>query len=104
MRNATAKPKRASRRLVRVWAWTAGALSFLSPFALLGLWPKPAYSAAAAPTSTTARPRRPVVVVVTKRIVYTQSASSSVSSSGPVHYVFAPSAPSVATSCGTHAC
>ncbi len=103
MSSAVAKPKRASRRLVRVWAWAAGALSFLSPFALLGLWPKPAYSAAAASPATT-RPQRPVIVVVTKKIVYSKSPTSSVSSSGPIHYVYASSASPVATSCGTHAC
>ena len=105
--NAPAKPKRASRGMVRFWAWTVGAMSFLSPFALLGLSPKPAQGAPATPSRTAAQTRRrPVVVVVTKRIVYTKSASSSVSPSGagPVQYVQAPAAPPVAVSCGTHAC
>jgi hypothetical protein len=105
MSERAGKPKRASRKVVRVWAWTVGALSFLSPWVLFNSWPKPAFSAAsAAPTTTT--PQRPVVIVVTKKIVYTKSPSSSVSTSGggPVQYVSAPSAPSVATSCGTHAC
>ena len=100
-----ARPKRASRSLVRVWAWTIGALSFLSPFALFGLYPKPAAGTPPAPSSAqVAEPRRPVVVVVTKKIVYTQSASSSTTSSGPINYVYAPAAPAVATSCGTPPC
>lgn len=102
-------PKRASRRAVRTWAWTAGALSFLSPWALLGLSPKPATAAGASVTAATtapARPRRPVVVVVTKRIVITDSPTSSVSTSGsgPVQYVYAPAAPATASTCGSHAC
>ncbi len=102
-------PKRASRRSVRIWAWTAGALSFLSPWALLGLSPKPATAGETPATTATtapARPRRPVVVVVTKRIVITDSPTSSVSTSGsgPIHYVYAPAAPATATTCGSHAC
>ncbi len=106
-----AKPKRASRGLVRFWAWTLGAISFLSPFALLGLSPKPAEGATPQPSqrsATKTAARRPVVVVVTKKIIYTESASSSssVSSSGggPVQYVQAPAAPPAAVSCGTHPC
>jgi hypothetical protein len=96
---AASKPKRASRGLVRVWAWTLGGLSFLSPLALFGVFPKPAQA-------TIAPSRRPVVVVITKKIIYTKSASSSVSSSGtgPVNYVVAPAAAPVATTCGTHPC
>jgi hypothetical protein len=103
----TPRRKRASRRMVRLWAWTAGALSFLAPWALLGHWPKPApvAAAAAAPAKAT-RPRRPVVVVVTKKIVYTDSPTSSVSTTGggSVHYVYAPSTTPVATSCGSPPC
>lgn len=102
---------RVSRNVVRVWAWIAGAMSFLAPFGLLGLSPRPAERAKAGPPSATAaRPahhRRPVVVIVTKRIVYTKAASSSVttSSSGSIGHTYAPvaSAPA-ATTCGTHAC
>ena len=104
---ASAKPKRASRGLVRFWAWTVGALSFLSPFALFGVSPRPAQGAPATPSQTAASTRRrPVVVVVTKRIVYTKSASSSVSPSGgaPVQYVQAPAAAPVAVSCSTPPC
>jgi hypothetical protein len=104
---APQRPRRASRGLVRVWAWTLGGLTFLSPLALFGLAPKPAEGAApASSTTAAARPRRPVVVVVTKKIIYTRSASSSVSTSGsgPIHYVYAPAAAPVATTCGTHPC
>jgi hypothetical protein len=104
---AASRPKRASRGLVRVWAWTLGGLSFLSPLALFGVFPKPAQAAAAtSSTSAIARSSRPVVVVITKKIIYTKSASSSVTSSGvgPVNYVVAPAAAPVATTCGTHPC
>ncbi len=103
-----AKRRRASRRAVRIWAWTIGALSFLAPWALLGHWPKPALSAAApaAPT-TTQKPRRPVVVVVTKKIIYTDAPTSSTTTTGggSVHYVYAPSTSApAATSCGSTPC
>lgn len=105
---AQPKRKRASRRLVRAWAWILGVLSFLSPLALLGLSPKPASAAASsAAATTTARPKRPVVIVVTKRIVYTKSPTSSVSTtgSGPtITYVPAPSTSSAATTCATPPC
>jgi hypothetical protein len=95
---------RASRGRVRFAAWTAGALSFLSPWALLGLWPKPATG----DTTVGVRPDRAVarrpILVITKKIVYARSPSSSVSSRAPVHYVTAPSSPPAAVSCGTHAC
>ena len=103
---AASRPRRASRGLVRVWAWTLGGLSFLSPLALFGVFPKPAQAAATSSTAAVAQPHRPVVVVITKKIIYTKSASSSVSSSGsgPVNYVYAPAAAPVATTCGTHPC
>ncbi|MGZ4110199.1 MAG: hypothetical protein ACXVP7_10995 [Actinomycetota bacterium] len=103
--HGSSRPKRASRALVRTWAWTAGALSFLSPFALFGLYPKPAQGAATTRAATKVSPtRRPVVVIVTKKIVYTHAATSSTSSSGPINYVYAPAAPAVATSCATPPC
>lgn len=90
---------------MRTWAWTAGALSFLSPFALFGLFPKPAHAGPSTATATKrGRPHRPVVVVVTKKIVYTHAAQSSTSSSAPINYVYAPAAPAVATSCATPPC
>ncbi|MGH2595598.1 MAG: hypothetical protein ACRDH7_06520 [Actinomycetota bacterium] len=103
---AASRPKRASRRLVRVWAWALGGLSFLSPLALFGVFPKPAQAAATSSTAAVAQSHRPVVVVITKKIIYTKSASSSISSigAGPVNYVYAPAAAPVATTCGTHPC
>jgi hypothetical protein len=98
------RPKRASRTAIRAWAWAAGAASFLAPYGLLGLWPRPAEAAATAPPAVAA-PRRPVVVIVTKKIVYTRSAAPSVTSSGPVSYTYAPAtAPATAATCGTHPC
>ncbi len=104
---ATAKPKRASRGQVRVWAWTTAALSFLAPWAYFGVHPKPASGATTAPPQSNAPTRRrPVVLIITKKVIYTQSSAPSVSSSGggSVNYVYAPSAPPVAVSCGTHPC
>jgi hypothetical protein len=85
-------------------AWIAGAASFLTPYGLLGLWPRPA-AAASATSAAVARSRRPVVVIVTKKIVYTRSARTSVTSSGPIQYTYAPSSSTAtATTCGTHPC
>ena len=96
------RAKRASRGVVRVWAWSIGALSFLSPFALFGLFPKPAQSQSAAAIPTHQQHRR-VIVIVTKKIVWS-AAPASRTSSGPITYVQAPSAPAVATTCGTAPC
>ncbi len=99
---------RVSRSRVRLWAWTAGALSFLSPWLLLAVSPKPAQGETQSSSAISPRSlARPVVVVVTKKIIY-DSAPSSTSSggTGPIHYVYpspASSAP-VALSCGTHPC
>jgi hypothetical protein len=101
-----------SRTVVRAWAWIAGVMSFLAPFGLLGLSPKPAEGSTPATLPTAdaaaARPKqqRPVVIVVTKRIVYTKVAAPPVStSSGTIGYTSAPAAPApAATTCGTHAC
>jgi hypothetical protein len=60
-------PKRASRGLLKAWAWVAGSLSFLLPTAILAAAPKPA--ASAVPTEV---PRRaPVVIIhhVIRRVV-----------------------------------
>ncbi len=104
-----AKPKRASRRAIRMWGWTAGVLSFLSPFVLFGLSPKPVQASTSgtqAGGAPTQRPHRPVVLVVTKKIIYTQAPTTSVttSGSGPITYVQAAAAPAVAATCGTHPC
>jgi hypothetical protein len=105
----SARARRASRTAIRAWAWGVGALSFLTPYGLLGLWPKPAQAAsvATATPGEEAKVRRPVVIVVTKKIVYTKSPTASVTSSAPIHYVYAPStatSTATATTCGTHPC
>lgn len=97
-----ARAKRASRRVIRVWAWSLGALSFLSPFTLFGLSPRPAQGQGLG-TPVAAQQRRRVIVIVTKKIVYS-AAPAGPTSSGPVTYVQAPSAPAVATTCGTAPC
>lgn len=104
--------RRANRSAVRAWAWILGTFSFLAPWTILGLSPKPA--ADASPTPATKGPttrQRPVVMVITKKIVVTTTAAASVpvrttSGAAPIHYVYAPapaSAP-VTVSCGTHPC
>ena len=103
--------RRASRRQVRAWAWLLGTCSFLTPWVILGLSPKPA--ADASPTRVPkkpATPQRPVVLVITKKIIETTAASSApvrtTSGAAPINYVYAPapaSAP-VTVSCGTHPC
>ena len=104
------KRKRASKRAVRVWAWSMGALSFLSPLAFLGASPK-AEAANHASVSTQAAPaqpaKRPVVIVVTRRIIKRAApkpAYTSASGGGGTTYVPAPVSAPAATSCGTHAC
>jgi hypothetical protein len=117
MTAAPAKPRRASRRQIRIWAWIAGTLSFFAPAALFGLSPRPTASAApVVPKPRPTRPpKRPVVIVVTKKIVIEAPSASSgsssytTSSSAPINYVYAPApaapAPApVAVSCGTHPC
>ena len=104
--HARPRAARASRGVVRVWAWSLGALSFLSPFALFGLFPKPTQSqgtGAAATADPQQHEQRRVIVIVTKKIVYS-AAPASRTSSGPITYVQAPSAPAVATTCGTAPC
>jgi hypothetical protein len=104
--------RRASRGEVRAWAWVLGTFSFLAPWAIFGVSPKPAANASPtqrpkAPTP----PRRPVVMVITKKIIVTTAAAASApvrtaSGAAPIHYVYAPapaSAP-VTVSCGTHPC
>jgi hypothetical protein len=103
--------RRASRGAVRAWAWILGTFSFLAPWMILGLSPKP--PAAAAPTRApkpSAPPQRPVVMVVTKKIIVTAPTAPSVpvrttTGSAPINYVYAPApAAPVAVSCGTHPC
>jgi hypothetical protein len=60
-------PKRASRGLLKAWAWVAGSLSFLLPTAILAAAPKPAASAVPAEAPW----RAPVVIIhhVIRRVV-----------------------------------
>ncbi len=70
--------RRASRRVLRVWAWVAGGLAFLTPWVALTSAPRPTVqNAATAPT-------RPVVLVkkVTRRVIITPAKTGA-----PVRYV-----------------
>jgi hypothetical protein len=101
------RPRRASRRRVRVWAWMAGSLSFVAPLAAFGVSPKPAQGQPiAAPPATRSGVHRPVVLIVTKKVIYTRAAAPSVTTNGGsgASYVYAPSSAPVAVSCGTHPC
>ncbi len=70
---ATAAKPALSKRAIRTWAWTAGAISFLSPWALLGLSPKPASATPVAP----APPQQPKVIIhVIRRVIYTAAPAS----------------------------
>ena len=69
---------RLSRKALRTWAWTAGAIAFFTPWAVLGGAPKPAD--ASQPSS----PRRVIVVRrITRRVVVHERAESA-----PVRYVY----------------
>lgn len=83
--------KRASRRELRAWAWIAGTLAFVAPWAAIAANPKPATADAGEPE------HRPLVIVrrITRRVVvrdrvedagvryvYVGGGSSSSSSSG----------------------
>lgn len=75
-----AKPKRASKRVLRAWAWIAGLIAFFSPWAVLGLQPKPAASAAPAQSG------RQVTIVrkITRRVIVQAAPKPQ-----PVRYVYA---------------
>jgi hypothetical protein len=75
---------RASKRLLRAWAWLAGALAFLAPAAVLGAAPRPPETGADAG-------QRPTLVIrrVTRRIVITRP-----SAPAPVRYISGGSASS----------
>jgi hypothetical protein len=72
--------KRASKRELRGWAWVAGGLAFLAPWAALGSSPKPDPLAAG--------DERPVTIVrsITRRIVIRDKPAPA-----RVRYVVAPS-------------
>jgi hypothetical protein len=78
MTERPARRARLSKRALRTLAWVSGGVAFLSPWAVLGLSPRPA--AQAAPTQT----ERPVVIVkkITRRIVVQDTATPA-----PVRYV-----------------
>lgn len=65
MTDRAAKPRRLSKRALRAWAWLAGALAFLSPWAVLGLSPRPQAGA------TAAQDARPVIIIrkITRRVI-----------------------------------
>ncbi len=101
MTEPRARRTRLSRRALRVWAWVAGGLAFFSPWAALGLSPKPAAQAAQTPKD------RPVIIVrrITRRVIVQDVAKpaapqiryvSSGSSGGAV------AAPPTTTTSGSH--
>jgi hypothetical protein len=104
--------RRATRGKVRAWAWLLGTFSFLAPWTILGLSPKPPADASAAPAvpKRPTKTQRPVVMVITKKVIVTDPAAPSTpvrttSGSAAVHYVYAPApAAPVTVSCGTHPC
>ncbi|MGH2578534.1 MAG: hypothetical protein ACRDG9_12420 [Actinomycetota bacterium] len=65
MTDRATKPRRLSKRALRAWAWLAGALAFFSPWAFLGLSPRPPAGEAAAQTA------RPVIIIrkITRRVI-----------------------------------
>lgn len=75
---------RASKRLLRAWAWVAAALAFLAPAAVLGAAPKPPEQGARA-----GEPPTLVIRKVTRRIVITRP-----SAPAPIRYVSGGSASS----------
>lgn len=83
--------KRASKRVLRFFAWGAGVASFLSPWALLGLSPRPA--SAAAP---------PPAVVVQHRTVYHVVWKQTPSSAPIIRYVTTGGGGGVASTGGSH--
>ncbi len=73
-----APSRRTPRRILRLWAWIAGGLAFLTPWVALSAAPKPAaQNAATGPTS-------PVILVkkITRRVVITPARTTA-----PVRYV-----------------
>jgi len=84
-----AKPRRHSKRMLRVWAWVAGAVAFFSPWTVLGLSPRPPASEAAGPT------QRRVIIVrkITRRVIIREAPKDR-----PVRYVYAPATSSVSGS------
>jgi hypothetical protein len=87
--------RRASKRVLRVWAWVAGGLAFLAPFRMLEASPKPPSDQAEA-----GRDHRQVLVVrkITRVVVVREQPAEA-----PVRYVPAPSGSGSTPSTGTTA-
>jgi hypothetical protein len=80
MTDASSKARRLPKRLLRVWAWIAGALAFFTPWAVLGVSPKPP-AGTAAPAAG-----RPVILIrkITRRVIIQAAPKSQ-----PIRYVYA---------------
>jgi len=118
MQSRAAEAARTSKTAVRIWAWALGVSSFLSPLALLGLYPKSAQADGnTGPVqSAAAKPKRPVIIVVTRKIIqrdprpavtYTPTYTPSYSSGGGgggVTFAQAPAQAPAAVSCGSRGC
>lgn len=79
MTDGAPRQPRFSKRLLRAWAWIAGGVAFLSPWAILGLSPKPPVSAASAQL-----PRQVIIVrKITRRVVIQDAPKAA-----PVRYVY----------------
>jgi len=73
------RPRR-SKRALRAWAWIAGALAFLAPWAAFGASPKPATAVA----ESAPKPRRVIIVrKITRRVVVQDQPANQ-----PVQYVY----------------
>lgn len=80
MTDVRSKPRRLSKRLLRAWAWIAGALAFFTPWAVLGMSPKPAADAAA----PAAGGRVIVIRRITRRVIIQDAPKAQ-----PIRYVYA---------------
>src|SRR5262245_2502443 len=91
---APRRPRRMSKRALRVAAWVTGGVAFAAPWGALALHPKPV--AASAPP--------PVQQVIIRRIIRHVYTQAPVKAPPKVRYVFAPAAaapPPVAKSGGS---
>lgn len=81
--------KRASKRELRAWAWIAGALAFVAPWAAIAANPRPATA------DDEGRNERPVKIIrrVTRRIVIRDPVEDA-----GVRYVYVPGAASSSSS------
>jgi hypothetical protein len=80
MTDKVAKRPRRSKRALRAWAWIAGALAFLAPWAAFGVSPKPATAVA----ESASKPRHVIIVRrITRRVVVQDQPATQ-----PVQYVY----------------